>query len=258
MPHALKQAHPPANSPARVPLCSHAPPPGPGPLRFASWSWRRGLSRLGAGTEQLWGLSRWGEVLIPGPPLPALHVTAVPRGPPAHPADAESGETGMRGGGSGVGPGWGHPHSVLLRPLCSLPWASPAPSPSSLAPWTPPRVLRVSREVPAALSLLRVRTPAPAPSLCRNTRYCYSRCATATAGVHTGDGPGLTLFLLPPGHSSMGPMQRVTPPRGMTSVGPQVRAGPRWQGSFRGCPLLACTHGPFAFAELRRWHAAPT
>lgn len=192
MPHALKQAHPPANSPARVPLCSHAPPPGPGPLRFASWSWRRGLSRLGAGTEQLWGLSRWGEVLIPGPPLPALHVTAVPRGPPAHPADAESGETGMRGGGSGVGPGWGHPHSVLLRPLCSLPWASPAPSPSSLAPWTPPRVLRVSREVPAALSLLPVRTPAPAPSLCRNTRYCYSRCATATAGVHTGDGPGLS------------------------------------------------------------------
>ncbi|XP_068836259.1 single-stranded DNA-binding protein 4 isoform X13 [Capricornis sumatraensis] len=28
------------------------------------------------------------------------------------------------------------------------------------------------------------------------------------------------------GHSSMGPMQRVTPPRGMTSIGPQVRAGP--------------------------------
>ncbi|XP_059864023.1 single-stranded DNA-binding protein 4 isoform X3 [Delphinus delphis] len=42
------------------------------------------------------------------------------------------------------------------------------------------------------------------------------------------------------GHSSMGPMQRVTPPRGMTSVGPQVRAGPRRQGSFRGCPLSAC------------------
>uniref|UniRef100_A0A452TUR1 Uncharacterized protein n=1 Tax=Ursus maritimus TaxID=29073 RepID=A0A452TUR1_URSMA len=28
------------------------------------------------------------------------------------------------------------------------------------------------------------------------------------------------------GHPSMGPMQRVTPPRGMASVGPQVRAGP--------------------------------
>lgn len=112
--------------------------------------------------------------------------------PQCWPRNAESGGTGMRGGGSGVGPGWGHPHSVLLRPLCSLPWASPAPSPSSLAPWTPPRVLRVSREVPAALSLLPVRTPAPAPSLCRNTRYCYSRCATATAGVHTGDGPGLS------------------------------------------------------------------
>nr|XP_014334467.1 PREDICTED: single-stranded DNA-binding protein 4 [Bos mutus] len=33
------------------------------------------------------------------------------------------------------------------------------------------------------------------------------------------------LFLLPPGHSSMGPMQRVTPPRGMTSVGPQSYGG---------------------------------
>lgn len=44
------------------------------------------------------GVSGWGEVLTPAHPLPALHVTAVPRGPPAHPADAESGERGETGG----------------------------------------------------------------------------------------------------------------------------------------------------------------
>lgn len=57
-------------------------------------------------------------------------------------------------------------------------------------------------------------------------------------------------------------MQRVTPPRGMASVGPQVRAGLWVVGDFRGLPLplpfLACPHGPLAFLELRRWHAAPT
>ncbi|XP_025313868.1 single-stranded DNA-binding protein 4 isoform X2 [Canis lupus dingo] len=38
------------------------------------------------------------------------------------------------------------------------------------------------------------------------------------------------------GHPSMGPMQRVTPPRGMASVGPQVRAGSRRGGARQGLP----------------------
>lgn len=174
-------------------------------------------------------------MLIPGPPLPALHVTAVPRGPPAHPADAESGERGMWGGGAGAGPGWGHLHSVLPLPICSLLWASPAPSPSSLAPWSPPRELRVSREAPANQDP-RTRTtpspptPPPAPAQCVST---------------LGNSPDLSpLFLLPPGHSSMGPMQRVTPPRGMTSVGPQVRAGPGDWGVSGAAPAKPALTAP--------------
>lgn len=37
--------------------------------------------------------------------------------------------------------------------------------------------------------------------------------------------PEPPLFAPTPGHPSMGPMQRVTPPRGMASVGPQVSGG---------------------------------
>ncbi|XP_044629459.1 single-stranded DNA-binding protein 4 isoform X3 [Equus asinus] len=47
------------------------------------------------------------------------------------------------------------------------------------------------------------------------------------------------------GHPSMGSVQRVTPPRGMASVGPQVRAGPRCVWGIGGFPLLGCIHGPF-------------
>lgn len=130
-------------------------------------------------------MSGWREVLIPGPPLPALHVTAVPRGPPAHPADAESGERGMRGWGAGVGPGWGYPHSVLPLPppSRSLLWASPAPSPSSLAPWNPPRVLRVSREAPAAA------TPHPLGPQLQVPRPCCLLVQNhpPTAHVHPGE-----------------------------------------------------------------------
>lgn len=43
----------------------------------------------------------------------------------------------------------------------------------------------------------------------------------------------------------MGSVQRVTPPRGMASVGPQVRAGPRCVWGIGGFPLLGCIHGPF-------------
>lgn len=131
------------------------------------------------------------------------------------------------GRGAGAGPGWGHLHSVLSLPIRSLPWASPAPSPSSLAPWSPPLELRVSREAPAA-----VPPPANQDPRTRTTPAPTQRVSTL------GNGPGLSLlFLLPPGHSSMGPMQRVTPPRGMTSVGPQVRAGPGdWE--HQGLPPL--------------------
>ena len=171
-------------------------------------------------------------MLIPGPPLPALHVTAVPRGPPAHPADAESGERGMWGGGAGVGPGWGHPHSVLPLPICSLPWASPAPSPFSLAPWSPPRELRVSRDAPAAV-------PPPANQDPRTRTPPTSQRMSSW-----GNGPDLSpLFLLPPGHSSMGPMQRVTPPRGMASIGPQVRAV-RVTGASGAAPLSLHSRAP--------------
>ncbi|XP_070102765.1 single-stranded DNA-binding protein 4 isoform X9 [Equus caballus] len=47
------------------------------------------------------------------------------------------------------------------------------------------------------------------------------------------------------GHPSMGSVQRVTPPRGMASVGPQVRVGPRCVWGIGGFPLLGCIHGPF-------------
>lgn len=87
----------------------------------------------------------------PYPPLPALHVTALPRGPPARPADAKSGEKGMMGGGQELGRGESTPHSVPPHPLCSPPQASPAPSPSSLVPWSPPQEPRVSREAPAPI-----------------------------------------------------------------------------------------------------------
>lgn len=40
-------------------------------------------------------------------PLPVLHVTAVPRGPPAHPAHAESGKRGNMRGWVGAGLGIG-------------------------------------------------------------------------------------------------------------------------------------------------------
>ncbi|XP_069332846.1 single-stranded DNA-binding protein 4 isoform X1 [Eulemur rufifrons] len=44
------------------------------------------------------------------------------------------------------------------------------------------------------------------------------------------------------GHPSMGgPMQRVTPPRGMASVGPQVRAGPGWRVWLEGLSPLPLT-----------------
>lgn len=72
-----------------------------------------------------------------------------------------------------------------------------------------------------------------------------------------GSGPDLShLPSAPtPGHPNMGPMQRVTPPRGMAGVGPQVRGRPR---GLQGLPPLACTQGPFPLTELRKWHAAPT
>ncbi|XP_045408525.1 single-stranded DNA-binding protein 4 isoform X3 [Lemur catta] len=44
------------------------------------------------------------------------------------------------------------------------------------------------------------------------------------------------------GHLSMGgPTQRVTPPRGMASIGPQVRAGPRWRVWLEGLSPLPLT-----------------
>ncbi|XP_061277523.1 single-stranded DNA-binding protein 4 isoform X6 [Bos javanicus] len=46
------------------------------------------------------------------------------------------------------------------------------------------------------------------------------------------------------GHSSMGPMQRVTPPRGMTSVGPQVRAGPGDWGASGAAPAKPALTAP--------------
>lgn len=66
----------------------------------------------------------------------------------------------------------GAPHSVLPLPIRSLRWASPVPSPSSLAPWSPPRELRVSREAPAAV-------PSPAN---QDPRTRHSACPRGEMG----------------------------------------------------------------------------
>ena len=123
-----------------------------------------------------------------------------------------------------MGQGGGALAHCCHAPLRSLRWASPAPSPSSLAPWNPPRVLRVSREAPAAASPSTHRDPGweclvSAVSRCRTTPIR----PMSTPGSVTGLSPSPSVPTS--GHPSMGPMQRVTPPRGMAGVGPQVRAG---------------------------------
>lgn len=108
--------------------------------------------------------------------------------------------------------GEGHPHSLLPCPFGSLLWAYLAPS---LVPWTPPHVFRVSREASAGAH--RQDPSFHAPSL-------LPRCDSPPPGVCPQSSQSEPPPFAPtPGHPSMGPMQRVTPPRGMASVGPQVR-----------------------------------
>lgn len=53
-------------------------------------------------------------------------------------------------------------------------------------------------------------------------------------------------------------MQRVTPPRSMASVGPQVRGDPTHCGVRRPRPRYFLRNGFFASTGLWNWHAAPT
>lgn len=180
----------------------------------------------------------WGA--DPRPTSSSPSSSAVPRAP-ACPADAESGERGMWGSGQELGRGGGTSTPVLPLPSAASRGPPRLPAPSSLAPWSPPRELRVSREAPAAVPPPanqdpRTRTtPTPARRACP----CF------------GNGPDLSLlFLLPQGipREASGPMQRVTPPRGMTSVRPQVRAGPGdWE--HQGLPPLNLRSRPLC---LRR------
>lgn len=147
---------------------------------------------------------------------------------------------------------------MLPHPLCSLLWASLAPSPSSLAPWNPPRELRVSTEAPAAAAPHpigpQLQAPCPCHLLVQNrphpthvhTGECYwpeppSFCPCLRASKHGPDAESDT---------STGHGQRWTPGEGWVQE--------RRCTSGASPNTLACTHSPFAFPELWRWHAAPT
>jgi hypothetical protein len=126
---------------------------------------------------------------------------------------------------------------VLPRPLRSLPWASPAPSPSSPAPWTPPRGLRVSREAPAAAlpwgpllpwgqALVLARGPALTPSFCPRRRAPEHGRPNAE------------------GDASAGP-------------GQPWAAGEAGPGGWRTGLSPRSSHGPFGSPGLRGRHEAP-